>query len=94
MRVAADRDVLRTRRLGWYGHVRRENGEVLATITGWTVDGRRPRGRLRSTGMDNARGDRGTSTLGTRLHGNGRDGERHCPSKPGNNLRKMGKWRA
>lgn len=42
----------------WYGHVRRtENGEVLATIKGWTVDGRRPRGRLGNTGMDNVRED-------------------------------------
>ena len=51
-------DVLRTRRLGWYGHVRRrEEGEVLATIRDWTVEGRRPRGRPRKTWMDNVRED-------------------------------------
>ena len=47
-------DVLRTRRLRWYGHVRRkEDGEVLATVKDWNVDVRRPRGRSRMTWMDN-----------------------------------------
>ena len=51
-------DVLRTRRLGWYGHVRRrEDGEALATIREWTVEGRRPRGGPRKTWMDNVKED-------------------------------------
>ena len=51
-------DVLRTTRLRWYGHVRRrEEGEVLATVRDWTVEGRRPRGRPRKTWMDNVRDD-------------------------------------
>ena len=51
-------DVLRTSRLRWYGHVRRrEEGEALATVRDWTVQGRRPRGRPRKTWMDNVRED-------------------------------------
>ena len=51
-------DVLRKRRLGWYGHVkRRGEGEALATIRDWTVEGRRPRGRPRKTWLDNVRED-------------------------------------
>ena len=51
-------DVLRTTRLRWYGHVkRREEGEALATVRDWTVEGRRPRGRPRKTWMDNVRED-------------------------------------
>ena len=51
-------DVLRIRRLRWYGHVRRrEDGEALATIRDWTVDGRRPRGRPRKSWMDNVKDD-------------------------------------
>ena len=51
-------DVLRRRRLGWYGHVRRrEEGEALATIRNWTVEGRRPRGRPRKTWLDNVKED-------------------------------------
>ena len=51
-------DVLRTKRLRWYGHVRRrEDGEPLATVRDWTVEGRRPRGRPRKTWLDNVRED-------------------------------------
>ena len=51
-------EVLRTRRLRWYGHVkRREEGEALAIARDWTVEGRRPRGRLRKTWIDNVRED-------------------------------------
>ena len=49
-------DVLRVRRLRWYGHVkRREHGDVLATIRDWIVDGRRPRGRPRKRWIDNVK---------------------------------------
>ena len=51
-------EVLRTRRLRWYGHVRRrEEGEPLATVRDWEVQGRRPRGRPRKTWMDNVKED-------------------------------------
>ena len=51
-------DVLRTRRLRWYGHVmRREDGEALASVRYWTVDGRMLRGRPQKTWMDKVKGD-------------------------------------
>ena len=51
-------EVMRTRRLRWYGHVRRrEEGEPLATVRDWEVQGRRPRGRPRKTWMDNVKED-------------------------------------
>ena len=51
-------EALRIRRLRWYGHVRRRrDGEALATVRDWTVQGRRPRGRPRKKWMDNVRED-------------------------------------
>ena len=39
-------DLARVRRLQWFGHVqRRGEGEPLAVVRGWQVEGRRPRGR-------------------------------------------------
>ena len=51
-------DVMRERRLRWYGHVkRRDEGEALAIARDWTVEGRRPRGRPRKTWIDNVKDD-------------------------------------
>ena len=43
-------DVVRSRRLHWFGHVeRREEGDPLAVIREWEVEGRCPHGRPRKT---------------------------------------------
>ena len=48
--VGQELDVVKSGRLRWFGHVeRREEGDPLAGIKEWEVEGRRPRGRPRKT---------------------------------------------
>ena len=68
-------DVLRTRRLRWYGHVkRREDGDVLLTKRDWTVDGRSPRGRPRRSLIGNVKEDMWVLNITDETDGIVRDG--------------------
>ena len=51
-------DVMRRRRLQWYGHVqRRGEGEALSIVRDWEVEGRRPRGRPKKSWLKTIKED-------------------------------------
>ena len=51
-------NVMRVRRLRWYGHVqRREEGEALSIIRDWEVEGRRRRGRPKKSWLKTIKDD-------------------------------------
>ena len=53
-------NVIKVRRLRWYGYVaRRSSEEELGRVSGFEIGGRRPRGRPKKTWMDCVRSDMG-----------------------------------